>query len=102
MSAFGHCNVRQIQDVIFKLVTPSKGGDTVLSELCGLGMELECDSSGQWLISAIRPGGPVDLSRRIQPGDTLMAIEWNQVQVPQFRQVFSYRFHNSSAKLCLR
>jgi C-terminal processing protease CtpA/Prc len=50
-------------------------------EPCGVGIELECNSSGQWGIAAVRPGGPADLSTMVRPGDLVVSVEWSPIQV---------------------
>uniref|UniRef100_A0A7S0Q8W3 PDZ domain-containing protein n=1 Tax=Cryptomonas curvata TaxID=233186 RepID=A0A7S0Q8W3_9CRYP len=50
-------------------------------EPCGVGMELECNSSsGEWAIAAVRPGGPADLSKTVRPGDVVVSVEWSPIQ----------------------
>jgi C-terminal processing protease CtpA/Prc len=47
-------------------------------------MELECNSSGEWFVAAVRPGGPADLSRVVKPGDVVVSVEWCQIKVSHF------------------
>jgi C-terminal processing protease CtpA/Prc len=50
-------------------------------EPCGVGIELERNNIGEWVIVAVRPGGPADLSKMIRPGDVVVSVEWRQIQV---------------------
>ena len=56
-------------------------------EPCGVGIELECNSDGQWVIAAVRPGGPADLSKLINPGDIVLSVEWNHLQASIRHQI---------------
>jgi C-terminal processing protease CtpA/Prc len=62
-------------------------------------MELEKNSMGQWMIAAVRPGGPVDLTNLLMPGDTIVSVEWNNIQVSSPRRLLTLSFSHRGFSL---
>lgn len=77
----------QQPDYRSRLFDPSKKDDTYHTDMapvveeCGIGMEMEKDRKGNWVVIATRPGGPADSSGTINPGDRIVAVDWMPVQV---------------------
>ena len=53
--------------------------------LCGVGLELQpaagAPASGGWVVAAVRPGGPADVSGAVNPGYCILSINGYPIQV---------------------
>ena len=86
--------------------SPKKQCELCVIETCGVGIELDRNSSGQWIIAAIRPGGPADLSRLLNPGDIVVSVEWNSIEASNldllFKRVYTLTVRMSRGGVNLR